>query len=196
MEKLKRDLQKNGVHVRLTRSDDSFVSLEDRVKVSNETRPDAFVSVHINSLETNVNTTGIETYYQNDVSKDLAQLIHTALVKELGAPDRGVRRARFYVINHTARPSILAEVGFISNKEERDKLASAEYQAHIAEALSDGVLVYLASHRQAAELGTTSSSAASPKQQSFTQNLQSKTVANNPVKPHQISLRERSSPNP
>jgi N-acetylmuramoyl-L-alanine amidase len=193
VEKLKQSLQKHGVRVRLTRSDDTFISLEDRVKITNESRPDAFVSVHINSLETNVSTTGIETYFYNDTSKDLAQLIHTSLVKELAAPDRGVRKARFYVINHTPRPAILAEVGFISNKDERDKLASGEYQLHIAEALADGVMTYLAAHQQPAESGTISALPASSAEQSFTQNLQLKPKANSPIRLKKSGMREGSS---
>ncbi|MBX9690106.1 MAG: N-acetylmuramoyl-L-alanine amidase, partial [Candidatus Obscuribacterales bacterium] len=51
-QKLKRDLEQRGLRVIMTRSDDTFVSLEDRSRITNETHPDAFVSVHINSLET------------------------------------------------------------------------------------------------------------------------------------------------
>jgi hypothetical protein len=161
--------------------------LEDRVKVTNALNPDAFVSIHINSLETNTSTTGIETYYQNEHSKDLARLIHQALVSGLAAPDRGVRKARFYVINHTPVPAILAEVGFISNKEERDKLISSDYQAQIASAVADGVILFLSDKAQegstaavsapagsASGSGTISTTAPSASPQSFTQNLHSR----------------------
>lgn len=194
VEKLKHVLESENIHVKLTRADDTFVSLEDRVKLTNELKPDVFLSVHINSLEANTQATGIETYYQSDISRDLAQLIHTYLVKELGAPDRNVRRARFYVINHTPYPSVLAEVGFISNKEERDKLASSDYQLEVARALADGLVSYLSERSQSnayakpsTAVGTISAlppssppsslpahSAAAPPAapQSFTQNLQ------------------------
>ena len=178
VDKLKRDLEARGVKVSLTRSDDTYVSLEDRVRITNGLQPDAFVSVHINSLETNNGTHGIETYFQTDKSKNLAQLIHGSLVKELGAPDRSVRKARFYVINHTPIPAILAEVGFISNKDERDKLISSDYQSHIAEALTDGVMLYLAENKLSTagsgrESGTISAMVPSARPQSFTQILHS-----------------------
>jgi hypothetical protein len=86
---------------------------------------------------------GIETYYQTEQSKALADFIHESLVTQLDAPDRSVRRARFYVIKNTPVPAVLAEVGFISNKEERDKLISSDYQKKIAEALDAGVMLYL-----------------------------------------------------
>ena len=167
VEKLRRALESKNVKCYLTRSGDAFVSLEERVRITNQLNPDAFVSIHINSLETNNGTTGIETYYQTDRSKDLAALIHASLVKGLAAPDRGVRKARFYVINHTPVPAILAEVGFISNKDERDKLISSDYQVQIASAVADGVILYLS--------GTTHN-ASSSGPTGFTQNLQTAKV--------------------
>lgn len=143
-QKLKRYLEERGLKVVMTRSDDSFVSLEDRAKITNQMHPDAFVSIHINSLETDRDIKGIETYYNTDQSRALADKVHEQLVEKLGVPDRSVRRARFYVVNHTDRPAILAEVGFISNKDERDKLISSDYQAKIAESVGQGVILYLA----------------------------------------------------
>lgn len=145
-EKLRKLLRRQGARVVMTRSDDTFVSLEERVRITNETAPSAFVSVHINSLESNNSITGIETYYLHPQSKPLAESIHSSLVGKLAVPDRNVRTARFYVVNHTPYPAILAEVGFISNKDERDKLISSDYQQKIAEALAQGVIVYVATH--------------------------------------------------
>ncbi len=142
-QKLKRYLEERGVKVIMTRSDDTFVSLEDRVKITNSTHPDAFVSIHINSLETDRDIKGIETYYQNEQSRALASKVHEKLVEKLLVPDRNVRKARFYVVNHTDRPAILAEVGFISNKDEREKLISSDYQAKVAESVGQGVILYL-----------------------------------------------------
>jgi len=142
-EKLKQVLEASGAHVIMTRSDDTFVSLEDRVKTTNQLMPDLFLSVHINALESVSDIHGIETYYQTDQSKQLADAIHQSLVSTLTAPDRSVRKARFYVINHTTVPAVLAEVGFISNKDERQKLASTDYQQQVAQALAQGVMLYL-----------------------------------------------------
>jgi N-acetylmuramoyl-L-alanine amidase len=146
--KLKQYLENKGLKVTMTRFDDSFVSLEDRVKITNEQNPDAFVSIHINSLDTDRDITGIETYYQNGRSRQLAEKIHEQLVSKLQVPDRSVRKARFYVVNHTDNPAILAEVGFISNKDERDKLISSDYQAKIAESLGLGLMNFLSGSSQ------------------------------------------------
>ncbi|MBU6452511.1 MAG: N-acetylmuramoyl-L-alanine amidase [Cyanobacteria bacterium REEB67] len=143
IEKLKKILETKGARIVLTRHDDTFVSLEDRVKITNQVGPNLFLSVHINSLESTSNIYGIETYFQTELSRPLAERVHASLVAGLAAPDRNIRRARFYVINHTPVPAILAEVGYITNKAERDKLNSAEYQQKIASALARGVMLYL-----------------------------------------------------
>jgi N-acetylmuramoyl-L-alanine amidase len=71
-------------------------------------------------------------------------------VQGLGVPDRSIRKARFYVINHTSVPAILAEVGFISNPKERDNLGAAEYQSKIADSVSAGILQYLTEKQELA----------------------------------------------
>ena len=153
VEKLKSLLEQKRLKVVLTRADDAFVSLEDRVGMTNSLAPDAFLSVHINSLETNSTIHGIETYFQTEQSKELARSIHDSLVSRLSAPDRSIRKARFYVINHTAHPAVLAEVGFISNKEERAKLISSDYQEQVADALARGVILYLSKRPELAKAG-------------------------------------------
>ncbi|MDR3617472.1 MAG: N-acetylmuramoyl-L-alanine amidase [Candidatus Obscuribacterales bacterium] len=143
IEKLKKVLEAKGARVVLTRSDDTFVSLEDRVRITNNTAPTLFLSVHINAMESASDIHGIETYYQTEQSRLLADAVHECLISNLAAPDRSVRKARFYVIKNTPVPAILAEVGFISNQAERDKLISSDYQMKIAEALEHGVILYL-----------------------------------------------------
>ena len=147
---LKKRLTQLGARVVMTRSDDTFVSLEDRVKITNDNQPDLFVSIHINALESTTSIYGIETYYQTDQSRALATAIHQQLVQGLGVPDRSVRKARFYVINHTPIPAILAEVGFISNQQERDNLGATEYQIKIADSVSQGIVQYLTEKQELA----------------------------------------------
>jgi N-acetylmuramoyl-L-alanine amidase len=55
----------------------------------------------------------------------------------------GVKRAFFYVLINTGMPSILAEVGFISNPEEERMLRTNAYRQSIAEALYQGVKKYV-----------------------------------------------------
>lgn len=149
-QKTRDKLVENGVKVVMTRGDDTFIPLPERVTITNNLKPDLFLSVHINSLESSNDIHGIETYYQTDVSKPLAQQVHDSLVTELAAPNRAIRRAKFYVINRAEVPAVLAEVGYISNKAERDKLVSEDYQEKIAGALAKGAILYVKQHSSVA----------------------------------------------
>jgi N-acetylmuramoyl-L-alanine amidase len=84
-----------------------------------------------------------------DESRDFAASIHESLVgglkpvNPLGATDRGVRTAPFYVLIGANMPSILAEIAFISHPEEEKKLKTQAYREQIARALLVGVRSYL-----------------------------------------------------
>ncbi|MDX2107451.1 MAG: N-acetylmuramoyl-L-alanine amidase [Candidatus Melainabacteria bacterium] len=138
-------LKAQGIQVHLTRTDDTFISLQERVDITNRTSPNAFVSVHVNAMESSNEISGLETYFQTEQSKELASDIHKNLLDTLKVPDRNIRKAKFYVINRTEVPSVLAEIGFISNQSEREKLISSDYQKQVAEGLAKGIILYLSS---------------------------------------------------
>jgi N-acetylmuramoyl-L-alanine amidase len=59
------------------------------------------------------------------------------------ARDGGAKPAPFYVLVGASRPSILVEVGYITNSKERERLFSADYQKRIAKGIVEGVSRYL-----------------------------------------------------
>ncbi len=138
---IERNLKAQGATVIMTRTDDKFVSLEDRVVISNNKKPDIFVSVHINSSE-NASAHGIETHYFKDDSLELAKSIHKSMATEIEETDRGILKSRFYVIRHTNQPSVLLELGFISNDDERNLLLLPQQQEKFAKAIADGINNY------------------------------------------------------
>lgn len=75
-------------------------------------------------------------------SAHLAQTVQSHLISQTGLEDRGVRHAGFMVLIGAQMPSILAEVGFISNPEEEQKLASENYRQTIANSLFQGIQAY------------------------------------------------------
>jgi N-acetylmuramoyl-L-alanine amidase len=75
-------------------------------------------------------------------SIELAKSIISATCKRLRMKDRGVKGAKFYVLKGAQMPSVLIEVGFISNTDEARKLKDAEYREKIAKAISDGIVDY------------------------------------------------------
>ena len=140
---LQKNLEDKGAKVILTRSDDTFVSLQDRVSISNFENADLFISIHLNSSEKS-NINGIETHWYKADSKDLAQCVHNEMIKNIEANDRGLFKSMFYVINHTSAPAILVETGFISNKQERDELFEDKRQEATAKSIADGIVEYFA----------------------------------------------------
>src|SRR5574344_806274 len=131
-------LVKQGYSVILTRPDDKFVSLQDRVTISENNNPDIFVSIHVNS-STNSGVSGIETHYYHQESMELAQKVHAALASKISSPNRGLFKSKFYDINHTTVPAILVEIGFISNEEERTELFNYTRRQATATAIADGI---------------------------------------------------------
>jgi N-acetylmuramoyl-L-alanine amidase len=82
-------------------------------------------------------------------SSRLAYAVHERLVAALGAEDRGVRQAPFYVLAGARMPAILLEVGFISHEDEGTRLRSREYQEKVAAAVADGVAAFRTQTRRA-----------------------------------------------
>lgn len=149
---LRDKLEDMGYEVIMTREDDTFVALEDRSAKANEAQIDIFVSIHQNSFEEDY-VHGIETWYSGVVSNEyvnrsgalgddsrrLAQLLHKDLLQATDGHDRSVREGQLWVTYATNAPSCLIECGFVSNKEECEKLISEEYQEQIVEGLAEGI---------------------------------------------------------
>jgi N-acetylmuramoyl-L-alanine amidase len=90
---------------------------------------------------------------KRDESKDFATLVQRSLVRELrtsGMKDLGVKQAPFVVLIGAEMPSILAEIAFITNRQDQQQLKKPAYRQRIAEALLSGVLQY----QQALKTGT------------------------------------------
>ena len=136
-------LRSKGYLTALTRSDDTFVSLEDRVEFSEKEAPQIFVSIHVNSAVSK-DPNGIETHYYHEESKELAEIIHKHMTKEFPkSNDRGLFKSKFYVINHTTVPAILCEIGFLSNDAERNELITDSRKQRTAKAIAAGIMEYL-----------------------------------------------------
>ncbi len=135
-------LSAKGYNVELTRGNDLFVSLQDRVDFSEKKGADVFVSIHVNA-STKPEISGIETHYWRQESLDLAQIIHAQMISNIKTNDRGLFKSKFYVINHTTSPAILVEIGFLSNNEERDNLLGNKRKQQTAKAIAQGIMDYL-----------------------------------------------------
>ncbi|MCM1074043.1 MAG: N-acetylmuramoyl-L-alanine amidase [Bacteroides sp.] len=136
-------LRSKGYKTALTRKTDAYVSLEDRVEFSEKEEPEIFVSIHVNSA-VSTDPTGIETHYYHDYSKELADIVHKHLIKEIpNTKNRGLFKSKFYVINHTTVPAILVEMGFLSNPDERAEIITESRKQKTAKAIAEGIIEYL-----------------------------------------------------
>lgn len=72
----------------------------------------------------------------------VASKIQDNFDKQLSRKSRGVKQAPFMVLHKTSMPSILIEMGFISNKNEGQYLNSEEGQNEIAKAIADAIMGY------------------------------------------------------
>lgn len=145
--KLQAILEERGYRVALTREDDSALSLKGRVKFAVEEKAAAFVSIHQNALEKDTRTSGIQTYCNraaNEGSVALTDAIHRRLLSATGAVDRkSIRDSDFYVVEDNPMPACLVETGFLTSREEREKLLSEDYQETLARAMADGIEEFL-----------------------------------------------------
>jgi N-acetylmuramoyl-L-alanine amidase len=136
-------LQQKGIQAVLTRNSDYFVELPARVNMAEKVNADVFVSIHANSAGAGrPDVSGLETYYY-DSGMGLARIVHNSILRSVNVKDRGVRKARFYVLRKSSMPSILVETGFLTGREDAAKLGNRLYQNQMAEAIANGIVEYL-----------------------------------------------------
>jgi N-acetylmuramoyl-L-alanine amidase len=175
--------ERMGSEVVLTRSDDTFIPLEERTQIANDHKADLFLSIHANSSPVK-SVTGVETYYLNfttsraaldlaarenatsessvfdlkevlekitlkdkiDESREFAARLQTSLytISKQAKPtkDRGVKKAPFVVLIGAQMPSVLAEIGFLTNSSDEALMRKPEHLQKIAEALYKGIAAY------------------------------------------------------
>ena len=139
---VKSKLEAKGIKVIMSRTTDTYVSLEDRSKGANQANPDIFISIHVNSAGA-VSASGIETYYYKGIDKDLAESLQSKLISYTGAKDRGAKFENFHVVRETKMPSSLVEIGFLTNVNEANNMKSSSYQEKLSNAIVDGAVDYL-----------------------------------------------------
>ncbi|MBM4760896.1 cell wall-binding repeat-containing protein [Bacillus sp. B15-48] len=138
-------LENSNYRVLMTRTGDTYPSLDDRIKMANESGANVFVSIHVNAF-TSPSAHGTETYWNSTnsstESKLLAEEIQKELVAALGTYNRGVKSGGFKVIRDTKIPSVLVEVAFISNPNDAKLLSEPAFRQKAADAIFKGITNY------------------------------------------------------
>jgi len=163
--RVKRQLDSLGFKTALTRTNDTYLTLPERVAKANEIENSYFVSLHFDQ-STNSAASGVETFYASqkvvpesawtwvgyfekpdapagaDNGETFAGYVQTALVNRTDSANRGIRGRELYVVRHTRAPAVLVEGGFISNPFDARLIATPEYRDRLAAAIVEGVVQY------------------------------------------------------
>ena len=139
--RVNRKLTESQLHTVLTRDNDTFIPLDNRVAMGNAQKNSIFVSIHFNDSRRR-GTRGFETYYHSPYAFDLAAAIEQKLLTLPRAANRGVHVAAFRVLRNAQYPSVLVECGFLSNKSEGGQVGSALYREQLADKIAEAIVDY------------------------------------------------------
>ncbi len=120
----------------------STSSLRTRVQAANQWKADYFISLHCNA-NPNPQANGSEAYvYQRQgEAYPFAENILDEMARVTGLRNRGVMiNQALYVLRRTTMPAVLVEMGFITNPEEAQLLATRPEL--FAEGIYQGILRY------------------------------------------------------
>jgi hypothetical protein len=150
-------LEDAGATVIMTRGDDGYVSLTERVTIANAARADIFVSVHLNSVASPAPEGTVTLYYgragqyEDAQGRRLAEAIQASLSQKLETSDKlwtrvwrdhDLRGFHLYVLANTNMPAVITESVFISNPSEQEIIALEYWQCKAAEGHYRGILAF------------------------------------------------------
>ena len=166
----------------VTRKDDTFPTLDERVGMANDIKLGVneaiiYISIHANA-SFNKNASGFEVWYLNPdyrrtvvdatkaagVDKDVLPILNTMLEEEYtteslflarsildgmtttvgeSSQSRGVRAEEWFVVRNARMPSVLVEVGFITNEAEARLLAEDTYLRKLGDGIYNGIVSFV-----------------------------------------------------
>lgn len=166
---VKRLLEAKGFRVVMTRNDDRYLTLSQRVAIANRYQNAVFVSIHFNSSN-NRSAHGLETFtlspkgiphygrglrnsdfqirtgnHQDAANIILATAVHgrcLELLKPYNTIDRGIKRARYNVLTNISHPALLIEGGFLTHPAEGRRVHTARYRNILANCIASGIVRY------------------------------------------------------
>ena len=137
--RLSRKLRESDFKVVMTRSDDVFISLEQRVAIENAQKNSIFVSIHFNDSRRR-KIRGFETYYHSANSVALANRIQSKLMSMPKSANGGVHHANFRVLRLAKYPAVLVECGYLSNRYEGGEARDSDYRDQLADKIAEAIV--------------------------------------------------------
>lgn len=154
--KLKQMLEKEGANIIMTRAKDVALDhlnnkneyrhkrdLISRVDIINNTRPDIFLSIHVNAERSSPKVQGPMVFYFYDSvnSRQLAQCLQKKLeeayveVGHMVPSRRPYDNMSLFILKNTKPPGVIVELGFITNSRDRQLLTTQDFQNRISKAI-------------------------------------------------------------
>ncbi len=137
--KIQNSSQNRDVKIHYTRTNDSFIDLIERLRIVNSYKPDLAISLHFN-FSNNIDSNGFEIYVSDtsptsEKSKELAIQLASVISKTTPLKNRGVKTAPFWLLKKSEYPSMVIELGFLSNESDRNYVNSEKGQTELAQAI-------------------------------------------------------------
>jgi len=137
-------LQLNGLKVDLTRTRDEYITLTERAAMANRLNSDIFVSIHCDAFHKET-ANGMTVYhYEGTKNQKTVKLAHCIADQMAWTFKdhrfRGVKTAKYTVLEKTRMPAVLIECEFVSNPETRRFLKEPEKQFLLAESITGGIV--------------------------------------------------------
>lgn len=143
---LQKRLESLGATVVMMRSDDLDMTMDARIAKTLEHDCDFFISLHANSIgfvQRSNEAKGVEVYYYENMSGTLAKQIAEKVASYTGRTARGAKHANYRVTLNTFAPSVLVEMGFLTNPYDYDNMLSRRGIFNTVNAIGDSIIAAL-----------------------------------------------------
>jgi N-acetylmuramoyl-L-alanine amidase len=152
---VKSELESKGYIVHLTRekdkqllSGDAKLDLSARAQLSAKMEAKVFVSIHSDQYLPDRSVHGTKVYYDpnapfSEESHNLALMLHDQITQALNSKPLQVHENDFIILRENTVPAVLIELGFLTNKEEEQKLINPEYQRKAAKSIAQAIEYWL-----------------------------------------------------
>ena len=143
-EVLKKDFEKLGANIIMTRIGDEDVPLRERPKIAKKAKGDIFISVHYNAIGDGKDPfdkpRGYSLYYYHRHSAEFARAVHNSYTKNMKLADEGVRYGDYHVLRQTYMPAILLESAYMIYPEQEEMASSPVFRKKLSAIIVKGAL--------------------------------------------------------
>ena len=146
--RVKKELEEMGAKVITVREKDTYYTLNERVALIREIKPDLSISIHGNAMGITSDyslSSGFLTFYSYNNIQDAAGVINTSVNTTMGYPKRTIRKANLSLTRLTACPAVLLETAFLTHPEDYEYLLKSSNREKLADAIAKGAKEYLES---------------------------------------------------